>query len=145
MIVVKLYKYDSSKENQGYKGEDFSRFVKMAFSNTDNLEDTLDTFTLSLVGLPFREEFAPKTKFIVELYDEKVNEENQDPILDLWTEPFHVEVVSDAVEQPILSDDHYFNHNLSLIEASVNAQTRLVDNIAVTYKLQDVVKIVIIT
>ena len=138
MIIAKVYKYDSSQESNGYKGEDFSRYVKMAYSNVDNLEDTLDTFNLTLVGLPFRKEFAPKTRFIVELYDEQ-KEPNGDVSLTLFNgEPFHLEVMNDSVEQPIISDNNYFNHNLSLIEASVDTQSRLVDNIAVTYKLQDV-------
>ena len=138
MIVAKVYKYDSTQEANGYKGEDFSKYAKLAYSSVDNLEDTLDTFSISLAGLPFRKEFAPKTKFIIELYDETTDPITGETTLTLWNEPFHLEVESDAVEQPIISDDTYFNHNLSLIEASVDTQTRLVDNIAVTYKLQDV-------
>ena len=138
MIVAKVYKYDSTQEANGYKGEDFSKYAKLAYSSVDNLEDTLDTFSISLAGLPFRKEFAPKTKFIIELYDEITDPTTGETTLTLWNEPFHLEVESDAVEQPIISDDTYFNHNLSLIEASVDTQTRLVDNIAVTYKLQDV-------
>lgn len=139
MIVAKVYLYDSTQVNNGYKGTDFSRYVKMAYSNVDNLEDTLDTFELSLMGLPFREEFTPKTKFIIELYDESTNPDTGEIELSSWNEnPFHLEVQSDTVEQPILSDSNYFNHNLSLIEASVDTQNRLVDNIAVTYKLQQV-------
>ena len=138
MIVAKVYKYDSTQEANGYKGEDFSKYAVIGYASVDNLEDTLDTFSISLVGLPFRKEFAPKTKFIIELYDETIDPETKEKTLTLWNEPFHLEVESDAVEQPIISDDTYFNHNLSLIEASVDSQTRLVDNIAVTYKLQDV-------
>ena len=37
-----------------------------------------------------------------------------------------------------MSDDTYFDHHISLIEPSVVAQKRPVDNIAVTYKLKDV-------
>ena len=138
MIVAKVYKYDSEQEANGYKGEDFSKYAVLGYTSVDNLEDTLDTFSISLVGLPFRKEFAPKTKFIIELYDETTDPETKEKTLTLWNEPFHLEVESDAVEQPIISDDTYFNHNLSLIEASIDSQTRLVDNIAVTYKLQDV-------
>ena len=42
------------------------------------------------------------------------------------------------VSKPVLSDDNYFDHHITFIEASALAQGRLVDNISVTYKLQDV-------
>ena len=136
-IVTKIYKYSSAKEANGYKGEDFSQYVLQTPENQDNLEDTLDTFNITLAGLPFRKEFAPKTGFIIELYDEDIDE-NGKKVLTLWNKPFHLIVESDVVEQPIISDDTYFNHHISLIEASADAQNRLVDNIAVTYKLQNV-------
>lgn len=128
-IITKLYKYDSSQENNGYRGEDFSKYCLIGDTETDNLDDTLDTAEITLVGLPFREEFAPTTKFILE----KWQEGGIEPIKSL-----HLCVSSDAVEQPIMSDETYFNHSLSLIEAGVLAQQRLVDNIAVTYRLKDV-------
>lgn len=138
MVVIKVYKYDGEQEANGYKGEDFSSYVLQGFQNQDNLEDTLDTMEITLVGLPFREEFSPKTKFIVGLYDEKTDE-NGNITLSLWNDKeLHFMVDTDTVEQPIISDNNYFNHHLSLIEPSVDMQNRLVDNIAVTYKLQDV-------
>ena len=73
-IVTKIYKYSSAKEANGYKGEDFSQYVLQTPENQDNLEDTLDTFNITLAGLPFRKEFAPKTGFIIELYDEDIDE-----------------------------------------------------------------------
>jgi hypothetical protein len=138
MIVAKVYKYDSNQQGNDYKGEDYSKYAKLGYSSIDNLEDTLDTFSICLAGLPFREEFAPKTKFIIELYDEDVDATTGERTLDLWDEPLHLEVDNDAVEQPILSNNNYFNHNITFIEPSVDTQSRLVDNIAVTYKLQDV-------
>ena len=138
MIVAKVYEYDSTQEQNGYKGKDYSQFVKMAYTSIDNLEDTLDTFELTLAGLNFRKEFAPKTKFVIELYDRTKDPITGEYSLTLWNEPFHLEVANDTVSQPILSDNNYFDHNLSLIEASVDTQNRLVDNISVTYKLQDV-------
>lgn len=128
-IITKLYKYDSSQESNGYRGEDFSKYCLIGDTETDNLDDTLDTAEITLVGLPFREEFAPTTKFILE----KWQEGGVEPVKSL-----HLCVSSDAVEQPIMSDETYFNHSLSLIEAGVLAQQRLVDNIAVTYRLKDV-------
>lgn len=137
-IVTKIYKYDKSREHNGYRGEDFSPYVLQGFQNQDNLEDTLDTLDITLAGLSFREEFSPKTKFIVELYDENIDKDGN-KTLSLWNDkPLHLMVDTDTVEQPVISDDTYFNHHLSLIEPSVDAQNRLVDNISVTYKLQDV-------
>lgn len=40
--------------------------------------------------------------------------------------------------QPIISDANYFDHHIYFDEASVDAQGRLVDNIAVTYRLKNV-------
>lgn len=135
-LTTKLYKYDSSQEVNGYKGEDFSQYILQGDSDIDNLDDTLDTGEITLAGLSFREEFAPTTKFIIEKYQEQLNENNE-PVQVLW-KTFHWEVSSDTVEQPILSDNNYFNHSISFIEPSVEAQQRLVDNIAVTYRLKDV-------
>ena len=136
MIITKLYKYDSSQENNGYRGEDFSKYILQGGGDIDNLDDTLDTAEITLVGLPFREEFAPSTKFILEKWQEQIGADGN-PVLNMWKD-FHLVVSTDAVEQPILSDNSYFNHSLSLIEPSVEAQSRLVDNIAVTYRLKDV-------
>ena len=44
----------------------------------------------------------------------------------------------DVVEKPVLSDNECFTHTITLIEPSAIAQKRIVDNIAVTYKLKDV-------
>lgn len=129
-IITKLYKYDSSQEENGYRGEDFSSYILIGDSNVDNLDDTMDTVELTLIGLPYREEISPKTKFIYEKYQDEVTET---PDLSL-----HLCLDSDSVSQPIISDDTYFDHHLSLIEAEVDAQGRVVDNIAVTYRLQDV-------
>ena len=134
--ITRVYKYDSSKESTGYKGEDFSNYVLIGDSDNDNLDDTLDTYELTLTGLPFREEFDPTTKFIIEKWQESIAE-NGEKTTSLW-KTWHLCVSDDAVSQPILSDDNYFDHHLTLIEAGVEAQQRLVDNISVTYKLQDV-------
>ena len=136
MIVTKLYKYDSSQENNSYRGEDFSDYIMLADSDKDTLDETLDEVELTLTGLPFQEEFAPSTKFIYEKWEE-IEDAEGNKTLQLWKD-WHLCVVQDLVSQPILSDDAYFNHNITFNEASVVAQHRLVDNIAVTYKVKDV-------
>lgn len=141
-IITRLYLYDRDREQYGYKGEnklvngevliqDFSPYILQGNGSTDNLDDTLDRAEVTLAGLPFRKEFAPKTKFILERLMDGETEANPQNVM-------HLCVSSDTVEQPILSDDHYFNHRISFIEAAVEAQSRLVDNIAITYKLKDV-------
>lgn len=135
-IITKLYKYDSNEEANGYRGMDYSQYILMGDSDVDNLDDTLDTVEVTLVGLPFREEFAPETKFIYEKWYEQLDE-NGEISYTMWKD-WHLCVSNDTVEQPILSDEHYFNHNISFIEASVVAQKRTVDNIAITYRLKDV-------
>ena len=128
MIYAKLYKYDSTKAD--YKGEDFSKYILLAPETTEDLQEILDVADLTLVGLPTSKEFEPSTKFIFEIWD--------DLVTDAPVKSFHLCVAQDLVSQPILSDDNYFNHNISFDEASVIAQNRLVDNIAVTYRLQEV-------
>lgn len=128
MIYAKLYKYDSTKAD--YKGEDFSKYILLAPETKEDLQEILDVADLTLVGLPTSKEFEPSTKFIFEIWD--------DLVTDAPVKSFHLCVAQDLVSQPILSDDNYFNHNISFDEASVIAQNRLVDNIAVTYRLQEV-------
>lgn len=128
-FITKVYLYDSSQSD--YKGEDYSSHLLTGDSDIDNLDDTLDTYEMTLAGLNFREEFAPSSKFIIEKYQDEVSIEN---IVKTW----NFIVKDDTVSQPIISDDTYFDHHLTLIECGAEAQNRLVDNIAVTYKLQDV-------
>ena len=128
-FITKIYLYDSSQAD--YRGEDYSKYLMTGDSDIDNLDDTLDTYEMTLAGLSFREEFAPSTKFIIEKYQDEIAPEN-------IIKTYNFIVKDDTVSQPIISDDTYFDHHLTLIEAGAEAQNRLVDNIAVTYKLQDV-------
>lgn len=128
MIVTKLYKYDSTKSD--YRGEDFSSYILQGDTTTDDLTEVLDTAELTLVGLPFQEEFAPTTKFILDKYDA----DNESGTI----VSRHLVVAQDLVTKPVLSDDSYFTHSITFNEASVIAQGRLVDNIAITYRLKDV-------
>lgn len=135
MFKVKLYKYDSAQENNGYRGtgeNDFSPFVLQASQLTEDITQELDTAEITLSGVSFSKEIEPATKLIMDIVE--IGELGLETIRDTR----HFVVSSDNVSQPILSDDTYFDHHLSLIEPSVIAQKRLVDNISVTYKLKDV-------
>ena len=135
MFKVKLYKYDSAQENNGYRGtgeNDFSPFVLQASQLTEDITQELDTAEITLSGVSFSKEIEPATKLIMDIVE--VGELGLETIRDTR----HFVVSSDNVSQPVLSDDTYFDHHLSLIEPSVIAQKRLVDNISVTHKLKDV-------
>lgn len=133
MFKIKLYKYDSTKENNGYRGEDLSKYVMQGNEFTEDITQVMDTTEITLTGLPQRESFSPEAKFIADIY--QFNEKNE-IMVDNGTR--HLCVSQDLVSKPILSDDNYFDHHISFIEPSVVAEKRLVDNIAVTYKLKDV-------
>ena len=127
MIQVKLYLYNSAQESNEYRGTDLSAYVLSGAQNTENLTEELDVSEIVLQGYPERAEFAPETKFIVEVYQD-----------DIRRYVYHRVVQEDVVEQPILSDEEYFTHTITLIEPSAIAQKRIVDDIAVSYKLKDV-------
>lgn len=135
-IITKLYEYDGNNEQNNYRGLDYSQYILLGDGDIDNLDDTLDTVELTLIGLPFRDEFSPSSKFIYEKWEQVINDDGS--ITENMWKDWHLVVSNDTVEQPIMSDDHYFNHSISFYEASVEAQKRLVDNIAVTYRLKDV-------
>lgn len=131
MFKIRLYLYDSSKESNGYRGADLSKYVLQGQQYTEDITEVLDTSEITLAGFPQREGFAPETKFIADIVE--FNE-----LAEISTTTLHLCVASDTPSQPILSDDTYFDHHISFIEPSVVAQKRLVDNISTTYKLKDV-------
>lgn len=126
---TRIWVYDSTKTD--YKGTELTQYLQPSDTWCDNLDDTLDTAEMTLVGYPTRDEFAPTTKLIVEKGSYSGS---------TWSpyETFNWVVSDDTVEQPIMSNDSYFTHSLSLIEPAVIAQQRLCDNFSVTYRLQDV-------
>ena len=132
MITTKIYQYDSSQESNGYRGTDYSKYVLQGAEITEDITQELDTAELTLCGLNTNKEFEPESKFIIDIIETKEFGE------DVIVQTHHFCVARDIVSQPILSDDTYFDHHISFIEPSVVAQKRLVDNIAVTYKLKDV-------
>lgn len=125
MFKVKFYLYDETQEN--CKGKDLSEYVAIGSAITETLDGTIDTYALTLNGLPFRDEIEPSTKFIYEILDGDQIVKSIDMVLQ-----------SDAVEQPILSDDTYFIHSLELANPAILAQQKICDNMAFTYKLKDV-------
>lgn len=132
MIKTKVYLYDSSQENNGYRGQDFSKYVLQGNEETEDVKQELDTAEITLSGLSVQKEFDPETKFIVDILETDVLGN------DVIVSTKHWCVSRDVSTQPILSDDNYFDHHISFIEPSVVAQKRLVDNISTTYKLKDV-------
>lgn len=125
MFEIKLYLYDS--EAVDYKGEDLSPYILTGAQNTEDITEELDVTEITLQGYPQSTAFTPETKFIVEVL------ENGESAFVL-----HRCVQEDVVEKPILTDDEYYTHALTLIEPAVVAQKRIVDDISVTYKLKDV-------
>lgn len=135
MFKIKCYKYDSSQEANGYRGigdNDFSDFVMQGEDLTEDITQVMDTGEITLVGLPFKKAFDPETKFIIDIVEYESVEYEE------IVSTFHLVVSKDVVNQPILSDNNYYDHHISFIEPSVIAQKRLVDNIAATYKLKKV-------
>ncbi len=135
MFKLKLYKYDSNQETNGYRGvgeNDFSNFVALGEDLSEDISQVMDTAEITLYGLPIKKSFDPETKFILDIVE--YNAIQQDTIV----KTVHLIVSRDTVNQPILSNNNYFDHHISFIESSVVAQKRLVDNISATYKLKDV-------
>lgn len=133
MIITKIYLYDSLQEENAYRGTDYSAHILQGITTDEKLDETLDTAEITLAGLNFAQEFAPKTKFILEVWEKDVG----DTEAQLW-ESFHLCVAQDVVSQTVISDGNYYDHHIFFDEASVDAQGRLVDNIAVTYRLKNV-------
>ena len=125
MIELKLYKYNSQQSD--YKGLDLSKYLAQGNSYTEDITQELDVGEITLYGFPQKEEFDPSTKFIYEIWE---NGELKNTL--------HLVCDKDMVSLPQLSDSEYYDHHISMIEPSVIAQKRAVDNISTTYKLKDV-------
>ena len=132
MIYTRLFEYDSSQESNSYRGTDYTRYIMLGDTNEDKLNEVLGTVELTLAGLPRSEEFTPKMKFIYEVW------QGEPEATDSYLQSFHVIVQEDLVTKPILSDDNYYDHHITFVEASAIAQSYVVDNIAVTYELSNI-------
>ena len=128
--LVLLKQSDGNKADSFY---DFSDYVQIGFGQVLNLDDTVDTMELQLVGLPFRQEFEPTSLFRVTIYQPFEDEGDTSQ----FEKVYDYALQQDDVEQPNMAEELY-THNLTLANGAIIAQQKTVDNIAVTYKLQDV-------
>lgn len=131
MFKIRLYEYNNDYPEKGYRGKEYTKYILQGSQFTEDITQVLDTSEITLSGLPQKESFAPEYKFIADIIKIVGDEE-------IIADTLHLCVSRDMVTQPILSDNNYYEHHISFIEPSVIAQKRLVDNIAVTYKLKDV-------
>lgn len=131
MLFTKLYLYDKTKESNGYRGEEYTKYVLQGDTYKEDITQQLDTNELTLAGIDKKERFAPGTKFI---RDDVYSADGEETIYATQ----HLCVANDTVSKPVISDDTYYNHNITFYETSVVAQKRLCDNISATYQLKDV-------
>ncbi len=115
----------------GKRGDDLTKYVMAPIFLEDKLDETLDTGEIILKRMPIstKTAYPPKTKFRIECYLDKEHTQQ----LDHWD----MVVEHDDVEEYVGCPD-ICTHRIHLIEASVIAQGMHVDNIALTYELQDV-------
>ena len=132
VILLKQNNNDGSNLESQY---DFSKYAQIGFGQTLNLDDTIDTMSIVLMGLPFRKEFEPTSLFRITISQPFIDDDNNES---QFEKVYDYALQQDDVEQPDMSDDNYFIHNLTLCNPAIIAQQRTVDNIAITYKLQDV-------
>lgn len=115
----------------GKKSKEYTDYVTAPIFLEDRLDETLDTGEIVMKSMPIasRKAFPPKTKFRIERYLKE----------DYTDEPkkWDMVVEHDDVEE-YEGCPEICTHRISLIEASVIAQGMHVDNIALTYELQDV-------
>lgn len=115
----------------GHKSTEYTKHVVAPIFIEDKLDETLDSGEVVLKAMPIatRNAFPPKTKFRLERYTTE----------DYTDEPrkWDFVVEHDDVEE-YEGCPEICTHRVNLIEASVIAQGMHVDNIALTYELQDV-------
>ena len=115
----------------GRKSTEYTDYLTAPIFIEDRLDETLDTGEIVLKSMPIETKaaFPPKTKIRLERY----LTENHTDTPKTWD----MVVDHDDVEEYEGCAD-ICTHRISLIEASVIAQGMHVDNIALTYELQDV-------
>ena len=115
----------------GQKEKDYTEYLTAPIFYEDRLNEELDTAEVILDSMPIASKFIfpPKTKFRLERFK---NEDFSD-------EPQNYDFVvdHDDIEEYVGRPD-ICCHRIHLIEPSVIAQGMHVDNIALTYELQDV-------
>ena len=132
---IKLILLKQTDGNMSDNYYDFSKYVQIGFGQTLPLDDTIDTMALTLVNMPFSQQFDPTSLFRVTIKQEFYDEEEDKT--GYFTKEYDYALESDAVEKPNMAEELY-THNLKLSNPAIVAQQKTVDNIAVTYKLQDV-------
>ena len=115
----------------GAKSTEYTDYVVAPIFLEDKLDETLDAGEVILKSMPIatRNAFPPKTKFRIERY-ETADYTDEPRRWDMVVEHDDVEEYAGAPE--------ICTHRVNLIEASAVAQNMHVDNIALTYELQDV-------
>ena len=115
----------------GHKSTEYTAYLTAPIFIEDRLDETPDTGEIVLKSMPIETKtaFPPKTKIRLERY----LTENYTDVPKTWD----MVVDHDDVEEYEGCAD-ICTHRISLIEASVIAQGMHVDNIALTYELQDV-------
>lgn len=115
----------------GHKSTEYTEYTVAPIFIEDKLDETLDSGEVILKSMPAasRSAFPPKTKFRIERYE----------TADYTGEPkkWDFIVEHDDVEEYVGCPE-ICTHRISLIEVSAVAQGMHVDNIALTYELQDV-------
>lgn len=128
----RISKLSSKKENGNVivTQEDYSKNCCAPIYYEDRLDETLDTGEIILENMPIstKKAFPPKTKIRMERLDATTNE---------VLETYDMVVDHDDVEEYV-GMSNYCTHRVHLIEPSVIAQGMHVDNIALTYELNDV-------
>ena len=115
----------------GHKSTEYTDYAVAPIFLEDKLDETLDSGEIILKNMPraSRDAFPPKTKFRLERY---ITEQYTDT-----PKTWDLVVDHDDVEEYEGSPE-ICTHRIYLTEASVIAQGMHVDNIALTYELQDV-------
>lgn len=115
----------------GRKSTEYTQYVTAPIFLEDRLDETLDTGEIILKAMPIatRAPFPPKTKFRLERYLTE-NYIDTPKTWDMVVDHDDVEEYEGCAE--------ICTHRIFLTEASVIAQGMHVDNIALTYELQDV-------
>lgn len=113
----------------GAKLTEFTDYMVVPFFHEGCLNQTINTAEVILDCVPIEiKKFPPKTRFRVERYTTK----------DFTDEPkiFDLEVQEDNVEEYVGCPE-ICCHRIEMISPSVDSQGMHVDNIALTYELQD--------
>ena len=115
----------------GHKSTEYTGYVVAPIFLEDKLDETLDSGEIIFKNMPreSRGAFPPKTKFRLERY---ITEQYTDT-----PKTWDMVVDHDDVEE-YEGCPEICTHRIYLTEASVIAQGMHVDNIALTYELQDV-------